>query len=120
MLIFTTTTTTNNNNNLFFEHAKIVPGHLSAWYNKSVIKCYDTIKQCSLKQMSKREKPQVGFETSLEVRERASLSKRDRETVPDLGSCHRKAHSPNSPSGPVLSELRCRRSAEAAVPGVVL
>ena len=51
----------NNNNNLFFEHAKIVPGHLSAWYNKSAIKCYDAIKQCFLKQLSKREKPQVGF-----------------------------------------------------------
>ena len=64
----------NNNNNLFFERAKIVPGRLSARYNKSVIKCYDEIKPCSLKQMSKRQKPQAGFQTSLEVRERASFS----------------------------------------------
>ena len=34
-----------NNNNVFFERAKLVPGHISAWYNKSVNKCYDSIKQ---------------------------------------------------------------------------
>ena len=30
----------NNNNNLFFEQAKIMPGHLSAWYSKSVTNNY--------------------------------------------------------------------------------
>ena len=34
-----------NNNNVFFKHAKLVPGHLSVWHKKSIIKCYDSIKQ---------------------------------------------------------------------------